>query len=158
MRSQSLKIGKPINAEDVTSNGFKLRDLYADNGYPYAIDSSRYEFYNDSTQAALTYGVAESVFTMNDTTKVISKGRTRPYVVYREIVAKPGKMYRQKDVTDSEQRLYTTGLFRFVSMRRNDSTAVISNDTCRVGFDLGLDERKQYFTGLGVGMGTQQIL
>lgn len=153
----TLKIGKPINAEDVSSNGFKLRDLYADNGYPYAIDSSRYEFYNDSTLAALTYGVAESTFTINDSTRIVTRGKTRSYVIHREVIARPGEMYRQKDVTNSEQRLYTTGLFKFVSMRRNDSTAVITNDTCHVGFDLGLDERKQYFTGLGVGMGTQQL-
>ncbi len=151
-----LKIGKPINAEDVTSNGFKLRDLYADNGYPYAIDSSRYEFYGDSTQASLTYAVAESVFTVNDTTRLVTKARTRTHVIYREIVAKPGRMYRQKDITDSEQRLYTSGLFKFVSMRRNDSTAVIKNDTCHVGFDLGIDERKPYFWGLGLGLGSQQ--
>jgi outer membrane protein insertion porin family len=152
----TLKIGKPINAEDVSSNGFKLRDLYADNGYPYAIDSSRYEFYSDSTLAALTYGVAESTFTINDSTRIVTRGKTRPFVIHREVIAKQGRMYRQKDITNSEQRLYTTGLFKFVSMRRNDSTAVITNDTCRVGFNLGLDERKQYFTGLGVGMGTQQ--
>jgi outer membrane protein insertion porin family len=152
----TLKIGKPINAEDVTSNGFKLRDLYADNGHPYAIDSSRYEFYNDSTQAAITYAVAESVFTLNDTTQVTTNLMTEPHVIYREIVARTGKMYRQKDVTSSEQRLYTTGLFKFVNMHRNDSTAIIINDTCHVGFDLGLAERKQYFVGLGVGMGTQQ--
>jgi outer membrane protein insertion porin family len=151
-----LKVGMPLNAEDVISNGFKLRDLYADNGYPYAIDSSRYEFSIDSTQASLTYAVAESVYTINDSTAIVSKLRTRPYVIRREIVARPGKMYRQKDITDSEQRLYTSGLFKFVSIHRNDSTAVIINDTCHVGFRLGLDERKQYYVGMGVGLGNQQ--
>jgi outer membrane protein insertion porin family len=152
----TLKIGKPVNAEDVVSNGFKLRDIYADNGYPYAIDSSFYVFNFDSTLATLTYGVAESVFTINDSTRTVSKLKTRPYVIYREIVAKPREMYRQKDLVDSEQRLYTTGLFRFVNLRRNDSTAVIKNDTCHVGFDLSLDERKSYFWGLGLGLGSQQ--
>jgi outer membrane protein insertion porin family len=151
-----LKLDKPINAEDVSSNGFKLRDLYANNGYPYAIDSSRYAFNEDSTQVSITYAVAESVFTVNDSTRIVSKVRTRPYVIKREIVPRPGKMYRQKDLTDSEQRLYSTGLFKFVNMHRNDSTAVIVKDTCHVGFDLGLDERKIYFWGTGIGMGNQQ--
>ncbi len=153
----TLKIGKPINAEDVVSNGYKLRDLYANNGYPYAIDSSYYGFNFDSTLATLTYGVAESVFTVNDTTRTISHLKTRPYVIYREIVAKPGKVYRQKDLVDSEQRLYSTGLFRFVNLRRNDSTAVIVNDTCQVGFNLALDERKSYFWGFGLGFGNEQL-
>jgi outer membrane protein insertion porin family len=153
----TLKIGKPVNAEDVVSNGFRLRDLYADNGYPYAIDSSSYSFSFDSTMTMLTYGVAESIFTINDTTRTSGKLKTRPYVIYREIVARPGKMYRQKDLVNSEQRLYSTGLFRFVSLRRNDSTAVIKNDTCRVGFNLALDERKTYFWGLGLGLGNQQL-
>jgi outer membrane protein insertion porin family len=149
-----LKVGKPINAEDITSNGFKLRDLYANNGYPYAVDSSLYSFNEDSTEAALTYAVAESVFTVNDSTRIISKGRTRHYVILREVAAKPGRMYRQKDVVDSEQRLYTTGFFKFVSLHRNDSTMVVINDTCHVGFDLGLEERKQYYVGMGFGLGS----
>ncbi len=152
----TLKIGKPANAEEIVSNGFKLRDLYADNGYPYAIDSSRYVFNYDSTKAALAYGVAESVYTVNDTTHLVSRGKTRRHVIYRELVATPGKMYRQSKIVDSEQRLYTSGLFKFVSLRRNDSTAVITNDTCHVGFDLALEERKTYFWGLGLGLGNQQ--
>jgi outer membrane protein assembly factor BamA len=150
---QTLKIGAPVNDEEILSGAYKLRDLYADNGYPYTIISREYNFDQDSAQAGLTYAIAESVFTVNGLSQTVNPIISRPYIVRREIVARPEKMYRQKDVIESEQRLYSTGLFKFVSLRRNDSTAVIVNDTCHVGFNLGLSERKLYFTNFGLGLG-----
>ncbi len=153
---EDFDIGEPVDAEEALSGGFRLRDVYANNGYPYAVISRRYDFNYDSTQANVVYAVSESVFTVNGFTQIISDVTTRPNVVLREIVSKPGKMYRQQDVIDSEQRLYSTGLFKFVNMSRDDSTAAIDGDTCRVGFKLGLDERKLYFANLGIGLGSEE--
>lgn len=149
----AFKRDQPANADEVTSGGYKLRDLYADNGYPYSRVSSQYEFNRDSAFVNVIYSVQESIFTINGPTTIRNPGRTQPYVAMREVVAKPDNIYRQKDVIESEQRLYSTGLFRFVSLRRDDSTAVITNDTCRVGFNLALAERKNYFVGFGLGFG-----
>jgi outer membrane protein insertion porin family len=149
----AFKRDLPVNADEVSSGGYKLRDLYADNGYPYCRVRSEYEFKRDSTFVNVVYSVAESVFTINGPITINDQGQTRPYVALREVVAKPDKIYRQKDVVESEQRLYSTGLFRFVSLRRDDSTAVIINDTCHVSFNLGLAEKKDYFVGFGLGLG-----
>ena len=148
--------GKPVDAEEVASGGFKLRDLYFDNGYPYAKIFSRYDFNADSTLARITYAITESVFTVYSETRLPEKMYTRPFVIERDLLVKPGERYSHKDVVDSEQRLYSLGIFRLVNMRRNDSTAVIINDTCRVGFNLSLRERKSYFMNFGIGLGRQE--
>jgi len=65
-------------------------------------------------------------------------------------------MYSENDVIESEQRLYSTGLFRIINLRKTDSTAIISNDTCRVDFNLSYQERKPYFVNAGVGIGREE--
>jgi outer membrane protein insertion porin family len=148
--------GRPVDLEKVNSGGFRLRDLYYNNGYPYARIYSRQAFNFDSTWVEITYVVEESVFAVNDQTVIVDNTYTRPFVIKREIVAKPKKRYSQKDVVDSEQRLYSLGMFRLVNLRRNDTTAVIINDTCHVGFNLSLRERQSYFVNFGFGLGRDE--
>ena len=148
-------IGKPVDAGEVASGGYRLRDIYFDNGYPYARIRSEYNFDITETLANVVYIVAESILTVNDSTRILLKGPTRPNVILREITVKPGRKYSQRNVIESEQRLYSTGLFKFVNLRRDDSTAVILNDTCHVGFNLSYDERPPYFFNFGLGLGNQ---
>jgi len=152
----SFELNKPIDAGEVTSGGYKIRDIYFDEGYPYATIRSDYYFDNTGAWVAAVYVIAESVYTVNNSTRILTRGLTRPHVVLREVVAKPGKKYSQKNVVESEQRLYSTGLFKFVNLRRNDSTATIVNDTCHVGFNLSYNERKPYFINFGLGLGNQE--
>ena len=152
---KTLEINEPIDAEKMLASGFKLRDIYFDNGYPYCKIASKYIFNDDTTRANLVYTVAESLFTIEGTTKVVSKTFTHQDVILRELVTKPGRMYRQQDVFDSEQRLYATGLFKFVSLRRDDSTAIVTADTAHTDFKLSLSERKPFYTDLSVGIGRE---
>lgn len=152
---KSFIINQPVDAEEVISGGFRLRDLYFDNGRPYAHVAGRYDFSIDSVQASIAYVVAESVLTVNSNAAINRPGTTRTNVVLRELVVKPDKLYRRRDVIESEQRLYSTGLFKYISIQRNDSTAITVNDTCHVGFDLRYDERKPYFINFGLGLGRQ---
>ncbi|MEE8417793.1 MAG: POTRA domain-containing protein, partial [candidate division Zixibacteria bacterium] len=48
-----FEIEEPVNASQMLSGSFILRDIYHDNGYPYAKITSRYIFKNDSTEAAI---------------------------------------------------------------------------------------------------------
>ncbi len=150
-----FEMGRPVDAEEVASNGFRLRDLYFNNGYPYAKIYSRFRFSFDSSQVSITYAVAESTLTFYGQTAIPNDAYTRQFVIRRELLVKPGKLYSQKDVTDSEQRMYSLGLFKLVSLRREDSTAVVVNDTGRVDFSLSLRERKSYFVNFGIGLGPQ---
>jgi outer membrane protein insertion porin family len=153
---RNLKPGEPLNGIMARSAGFILRDIYRDYGYPYARVIRRYIFNEDSSSVSLIYAVAESVFTVNGDVSLEREGYSHPNVIRRELTIKQGKMYSQKDIVESEQRLYSTGLFKIINLRKDDSTAVISNDTCRVDLDLSYVERKSYFVNAGVGIGREE--
>jgi len=151
-----FEIGKPLNGITARSAGFILRDIYYDNGYPFAQVERRYIFSLDTSSVQVIYAVAESVYTVNGEVSISGKGYTRPYVIKRELVNKPGKMYSNKDLIESEQRLYSTGLFKIINLRKVDSTAVVTNDTCSVDFNLSYQERKSRFFNGGVGIGREE--
>ena len=153
---KNLKPGEPLNGIMARSAGFVLRDIYRNFGYPYAQINREYEFAGDTSNVNVTYAVAESVYTVNGDVSLESEGYTHPGVVKRELIVKRGKMYSEKDIIESEQRLYSTGLFKIINLRKTDSTAAISNDTCRVDLNLSYVERKSYFVNAGVGIGREE--
>ncbi len=148
-------VGEPINAIRAISGRFILRDIYSDYGYPYARIDNDLALNPDSGQADIMYAVEESLYTVNGKTSIVKTGNTRSGVVLRELVVKPGKGYSRKDILESEQRLYSTGLFKLVNLRRDDSSAETNNDTCRVDFLLSYEERKALFVNGGIGVGRE---
>jgi outer membrane protein insertion porin family len=152
-----FKVGEPVNDIQTLSSGFTLRDIYHDNGYPYARVRGRYDFSSDTSTAFVWYVVAESVMTYFGETTLEEERETRRKVIMRELVNKPGDLYRRKDVVESERRLYSTGLFRYLSLQRDDSTFHMNSDTSgAVGFMLRLDERKAYFGNASIGVGREE--
>lgn len=151
-----FEIGKPLNGIMARSAGFILRDIYRDNGYPFAQVEKRYVLTLDTTGVQAVYAVAESVYAVNGEVTLSAEGYTRPYVIRRELVNKPEKMYSNGDIIESEQRLYSTGLFKIINLRKVDSTAVITNDTCTVDFNLSYQERKSRFINGGIGIGREE--
>jgi outer membrane protein insertion porin family len=151
-----FEIGEPLNGIMARSAGFILRDIYRDNGYPFAQVERRYILPLDTSSVQVVYAVAESVYTVNGEVMVSGEGYTRPYVIRRELVNEPAKMYSNKDIIESEQRLYSSGLFKIVNLRKVDSTAVVTSDTCKVDFNLSYQERKSRFINAGIGIGREE--
>lgn len=151
-----FKVGDPVNAGLVLSARFTLRDLYYDNSHPYASVSSGYDFNFDGTSVYVRYEVAESLYTVYGKTSMAKSGMTDNKVITREITCRPGGPYRSSDIVESERRLLSTGLFKYLNLRKNDSTAVVKDDTCTVGLRLNYEERKPFFLNGAAGVGREE--
>lgn len=152
-----FKTGEPVNASQVLSGNFILRDIYHDNGYPYAKITSKYNYKDDSTEADIQYVVAESVYTVNGETKIENEGITNNNVILRELAIKVDEEYKREDIIESERRLYSTGLFRYLAIRRDDYSFMMSKSSpARIGFSLDFEERKPFFVNGGIGIGREE--
>jgi outer membrane protein insertion porin family len=74
-------------------------------------------------------------------------------LVQRELLLKPGSVYRQSKVEESEERLYETGLFSEAQVSPQPDSAKSEMD-----FSVRLRERKLRWVDAGVGSGTQERL
>jgi outer membrane protein insertion porin family len=152
-----FKTGEPVNASQVLSGNFILRDIYHDNGYPYAKITSKYNYKDGSTEADIQYVVAESVYAVNGETMIARNGITNRNVILRELAIKVDEEYKREDIIESERRLYSTGLFRYLAIRRYDYTFMMSKGSpARVGFSLDFEERKPFFVNGGIGIGREE--
>lgn len=153
---EKFKTEEPVDESKVLSGRFTLRDIYHDNGYPFAKVDSRYEFDEDSINAFVHYVVSESLLTYNGQTSLTKKGYTNSNVIMRELVNGPGRIYSKKELIESESRLLSTGLFKYLSLMRDDNSIRIENDTCSVDFVLNYEERKRNQANLGFGIGQEE--
>jgi outer membrane protein insertion porin family len=78
-----------------------------------------------------------------------SEGRLRPELARRELLFRPGDVYRTSRVERSIERLYATGLYQQVQV-----TPLPDSVTARVDFIMRVRERKQRWVDAGIGSGT----
>ncbi|MEE9554626.1 MAG: BamA/TamA family outer membrane protein [candidate division Zixibacteria bacterium] len=153
---EQFKTGEPVNESKVLAGRFTLRDIYHDSGYPFAKVDSRYEFDEDSVNAFVHYVVSESLLTYNGQTSLTKEGYTNTNVIMRELVNDPSMIYSKKKMIESERRLLSTGLFKYLSLMRDDNSVKLENDTCSVDFVLNYEERKRNQANLGLGIGQEE--
>lgn len=156
-----IKAGNPVNSELVQAVTFEIRNFYADNSYPNAQVTQSYIFSDDSTRAIVRYDITPGSFVYNGDITIVQEGQahTRNKIIRRELVIKPGEPFSRKNVIESQQRLYSTGLMRFVSLRRAVELRPIAPDmpdtadTAAVDFRLVVNERKPRFINFATGFG-----
>ena len=72
-------------------------------------------------------------------------------LIRRELLLRPGEIYRRTFMVRTWERLYDTGLFSQVQI-----TPLVNSDSARIGFDIALRERRPRWLDAGIGSGTAE--
>lgn len=138
-----LKTGDPFNRVLLNEVAFNIKTVYADNGYPYADVQMLVTLSEDKTQA-------EVIFKVNEDEKVFfgevsCKGLklTKEKVAKRELTIKKGELYSRAKIIDSQQRIYSTGLFNYITLEAQDAQKKPQNPD----FFLRVVEKKPNYIG-----------
>ncbi len=156
--TQRIKSGEPVNNDMVQATALRIRDYYADNGYALASVKPAYHISADSNWAAIEFAIAESslVIVSEIRIKQEEENKSTGRVIFREMTQKAGEKYCRKEIIDSQQRLYSTGLFKFVDIGRAGDLTQISGDTAATALEVKLSGRKSKFINLRLGIGQQE--
>jgi outer membrane protein insertion porin family len=140
----------------------KLNKWYQDNGYVLAQVNEAPAVATDGT---VTLSVAEGVIediqvsfrnkegdATDDQGKPI-KGRTRKFIITRELELKPGQIFNRATVQRDLQRLYGLGLFEDVNVSLNPG-----EDPRKVIVVVNVDEKNSGSVGAGAGFSTSSGL
>lgn len=157
--TRKITPGKPVNNDAVLAAAFRIRDNYADNGYPYATIEPNYEYTFDTTEVAIHYNIAESCFVYNGDIEISREGKstTKESVITRELLIETGKPYSRKLNIESRQRLYSTGILKFIKLKKTDELVFVNldtsiADTAFTSIRLVVTERKSNFTNFRFGI------
>jgi outer membrane protein insertion porin family len=115
-----LESGDPFNWTKLYEVIFNIKTIYANNGYPYAdvkiqVGGGENNFVKDVT---FQVSADKKVFFGAVTCEGLKL--TKEGVVRRELTVKEGELYSRDKILDSQQRLYSTGLFRYISLKAKD--------------------------------------
>jgi len=144
--------GKPFNPYFLPADTLKIAEAYHDRGYfPMVAASTQRE----STSITVGYSVNEGARFRFGEVRIanlehlsVSEGFVR-----RELLQRPGSVYRSTLVQKSIERLYETGVFSQVQL-----TPLIDSTATTIEFDLALRERKPRWVDAGIGSGTNERL
>jgi outer membrane protein insertion porin family len=109
----------------------------------------------DSLRVHVAYRVVEGPVYTVGAIRVVSPEalRVSERLVYRELLLRPGNVYRQSKMEESEERLYQTGLFSEVQV-----SPQLDSTNSRMEFLVRVRGRKPRWLDGGVGTGTQERL
>ena len=132
----------------------KVQRWFADRGYPYATVDMKWEKDSLSHKINIKYSVHPGKKAYWG--KISYKGlrRTKPYLVERELAIKTGEPYSQTQLEQTRENLYSTGLFRIVSVElprfsQQPETidviiSLVENKRGWYGFSINLGANKEY--------------
>ncbi len=109
----------------------------------------------DSLQVRVVYRVEEGPAYRVGAVHIVRPEslRVSERLVWRELLLKPGSVYRQSKMQETEERLYETGLFSEAQVSPRPDSA-----NNRMEFLVRVRERKLRWLDAGVGSGTQERL
>jgi outer membrane protein insertion porin family len=139
-----LKTGDPFNRVLLNAVTFNIKTVYADRGYPYAEVQMQVTTSEDETQAEVTFKIneGEKVFFGNISYKGLKL--TKEGVARRELTIKKGELYSRAKIIDSQQRVYSTGLFNYITLEAVDAQKKPVNPD----FVLRVVEKKPNYIGV----------
>ena len=153
--------GRTLNLGTLQTRMQDLQKWYADQGYSLARVTGPQRVSPDGTVELLVRqgqvaGVEVQFLnkegeTTNDKGQPI-KGKTKPWVVTREISLKPGQVFNRKDLEEDLKRLYGTGLFSDVKV----TLRPVPSEPGQVVIVLGIVEQSTGSLSGGLGYSQSQ--
>ena len=149
---RELKLNSPMNPLKLEETAFHIKTIYANNGYPYAEIITQIYKSEDKKDADVVFKIdpkKEARFG-----EVFFKGLhiTQKKKVQRELTVKPGELYSRAKIIDSQQRVYSTGLFSYVNLEAVNPEEKPTNPD----FLLKVVERKPNYVDFKFGLGHYQ--
>jgi outer membrane protein insertion porin family len=149
---KSLKRDKPFNWTQLYEVAFNIKTIYANDGYPYA-----------DVQVFVSEGearfISDVTFKVNEEKKVFfgkvtyeGLKLTKQNVARRELTIKEGEAYSREKITDSQQRIYSTGLFSYITLKAKD----VEQRPDKPDFVLRVIEKKPNYIGARVELAENQ--
>ena len=138
----------PFDPAFLQLDTLRIKSLYRERGYFVGVRSDAAPG-SDSARVVVGFDVAEGPLYRIGDLAFESNGKVREALGRREMLLRPGDVYRQTRLTRSVERLYGTGLYRQVQV-----SSLLDSAANEVDLRIRLSERKTRWVDGGVGSGT----
>jgi outer membrane protein insertion porin family len=151
---RSLKTGDPLNWTRLYEVAFDIKTIYANNGYPYADVKVGVSPGNDPHALDVKFEITPDKKVYFGKVTYEGLELTHENVVSRELTIKEGEVYSRAKIIDSQQRVYSTGLFNYISLKAQD----VEQKPVKPDFVLRVVEKKPYYASIRSELAQNQPL
>jgi outer membrane protein assembly complex protein YaeT len=147
-----LKVGQPMDRAVLQASRESALDELKDHGYPYATVRLAESAGASERQRVVTLGAEPGPIAYHGPIDVSGNSSVEDTVVRRQLTFKPGDLYRQSKLRESQRRLYQLEVFDFVNvepLRTDEKPAEIPTR-------VTVTEGKHRKVNFGVGYGTEE--
>lgn len=129
-RRSAIRIGQPADRTAVTATHELAVNALRDFGYPLARVAIDQRPGSDPRQITLVFQAQPGAKAFFGDSDVVGNRSVDDWVVKRELLFKPGDLYRRRSVLESQRKLYGLDLFEFVNVQpvRPDGTAAATSE------------------------------
>jgi len=147
-----FRSAEPLNLSKLDQVAFNLKTIYANQGYPYSEIKRELEISDDTAWARIMFIIKPGKLVRFGEVSFEGLNLTDEKVARRELTIKRGEVYSREKILNSEQRVYSTGLFNYISLEAKNPTV----KTEVPDFVLKAVERKPRYMGFKFGLGQYQ--
>lgn len=152
-RSLPLRAGSPFNRFAFQAAADTIAGRLRDRGYPFAEVFRSYAVDRGELRARAEFAVETGQRARVGEIVVEGLDKISPRTVHRTVRARPGSVYRQQALFNSQRALYQRDLFRYVSVGLDDDSLVPGSDTL-VRVRVRVVEAEKLTMRNGIGYGT----
>jgi outer membrane protein assembly complex protein YaeT len=145
--------GQPFSDANVASDRDNILVLYLNDGMTQALFDSRAAPGSSPNRVKLTYQIVEGPRTTVAQVLVSGYQHTRPQLITRRILLRPGEPLRQGEVVETQRDLYGLGVFDRVAIAPQNPAG---DDTAKTML-VNVSEGKRFTIGYGGGIEVQPL-
>ena len=155
-----LKAGDPLDLAIVQAGREAALDVFRDHGYPRPRVDVKYGPGSSERTRVVTYAAQPGRIAYVGPIEVTGASSVSENIVRRQLTFKPGDLFQQSRLRESQRRLYSLELFNFVNIEAlggaQADTAVQGSDADRIPSRVTVTEGKHRRVNFGVGYGSEE--
>jgi len=146
-----LQVGDPFNRYVMQVTADSVTRRLKDRGFPAARVFTGFEVDRDAETANVTFDVTPGRRAVIGQVEVAGVTRVEPQLVRNLLVARPGRLYSQDELFQSQRNLYSSDLFRYASVNIDSAKFTPEADSVPVLVQVSEAKRRRIRGGLGYG-------
>jgi outer membrane protein assembly complex protein YaeT len=147
-----LKVGQPLDRALMQASRETALDALRDTGYPYASVRLSEAPGSEHQRAVVTLTAEAGPDAIFGPIEIVGNTSVSDAVVRRQLWFRPGQLFEQSKLRESQRRLYGLELFQFV----NVEPVGLENRSDEVGTRVTVAEGKHRRVNFGVGYGSEE--
>jgi outer membrane protein assembly factor BamA len=146
-----LREGDPFNRFVMQASADTITRRLRDRGYPSARVFTSFETNRETETAVVAFDAAPGKRAVIGEVAVTGTSRIDPQVVRNLLIARPGRLYSQDELFQSQRNLYSADLFRYATVNIDSAKFNPTSDSVPVVVQVNEARRRRVRGGLGYG-------